>query len=70
MNDNMECYEKVGLKVENVGRLLRNPEVHYRSYISPLLVPFLNNVHRVSITTTNLLQISYNIVLPLMSWRP
>ena len=53
-----------------INWLLRNPEVHYRSYISPPLIPILSKVHPVPSITTHLLHIHFNINLPPSSRSP
>ena len=52
--------------------LLRNPEVHYRPYISPPFNPILSKIFSVSRVTTQHPQIHFNIVLqstPQSPWR-
>ena len=49
--------------------LLRNPEVHCRSYISSQLVPILRKVYQDSSMKTHLLQIHFNTIL-LSASRP
>ena len=49
--------------------LLRNPQVHYRSYINPQLVAILSKIYPVSSITTHLPQIHFNINLP-SAYRP
>ena len=43
---------------------LRNPEVHYRSYIYLPLVPIFSKIYPVSSITTHLPQIHFNIIFP------
>ena len=50
--------------------LLRNPEVHYRPYISPPLVPIFSKSYPVTRITTRLPQVHFNIILPSTSWLP
>ena len=50
--------------------LLRNPEVHYRPYISSPLVPIFSKINPFSRITTHLPQIHFNIVLPSTPWPP
>ena len=47
-----------------------NPEVHFRHYISPPLVPVLSKSYPISRITTHLPQIHFNINLPSTSRPP
>ena len=50
--------------------LLRNPELHYRPYISLPFIPILSKSYPISRNTTHLLQIHFNIILPSKSQPP
>ena len=50
--------------------LLRNPEVHYRPYISSPLGPIISKIYPDSRITTCLPQIHFNIILPSTPWHP
>ena len=50
--------------------LSRNPDVHYRPYIIPPLVPIFSKSYPTSRITTHLPQIHFNIILPSTSRPP
>ena len=67
----VQAYEKFNCTAHQIPKnyyitnwLLRNPEVHYRPYISSPLGPILSKIYPVSIITTHLPQIHINIILP------